>query len=338
MSSYTVHVEQFDEPIEVEMGQTILDAALEQGFPYPHGCRSGNCTACKSNLVEGEVDLLPHSEFALSDAERAAGKILACRAVPWSDCRVAYVEDAEIVVHPQRLLACTIAQIERVTHDVLVLRLEIQSGGPFAFSAGQYASLEFPGSPARDFSMANVPGEDRLEFHIRRIAGGVVSGYVAERARPGETLRVRGPFGTAYLREGHGGPLILAGGGTGLAPILSILRTALDRDPEREITVYVGVRDERDLYATDRLDAIADRHATVRIERVLSEPQATTQRRTGFLCDAIAADFAAFEGHKAYVAGPPVMVDTTVAALERHGLTKRDIHADAFYAATAVPA
>lgn len=320
------------------MGQTILDAALEQGFAYPHGCRSGNCTACKSNLIEGEVDLLAYSEFALTGAERAAGKILACRAVPWSDCRVAYLEDAEIVVHPQRLLACTIAQIERATHDIVVLRLEVQSGGPFTFSAGQYASLEFAGLPARDFSMASVPGEDRLEFHIRRIAGGVASGYVAERAGLGETLRVRGPFGTAYLREGHGGPLILAGGGTGLAPILSILRTALERDPEREIAVYVGARDELDLYATERLDAIADRHPGVRIERILSEPWATTQRRTGFLCDAIAADFAAFEGHKAYLAGPPVMVDTTIAALERRGLTKRDIHADAFYAATAVPA
>jgi naphthalene 1,2-dioxygenase ferredoxin reductase component len=96
MSSFTVHVAQFDRPIVVQTGQTILDAALEQGFDYPHGCCAGNCTACKSSLVEGEVDLLPYSEFALSDDERAAGTILACRAVPWSDCRVAYLEDAEI--------------------------------------------------------------------------------------------------------------------------------------------------------------------------------------------------------------------------------------------------
>lgn len=331
--TFAVHVEQFDAPIAVQTGQTILDAALEAGFAYPHGCRAGNCTACKSDVLEGDVDLLPYSEFALSDAERAAGKILACRAVPWSDCRIAYLEDEEIVVHPQRVLACSIVGIERANHDVVILTLDIESGGPFTFTAGQYASLEFSGLPARDFSMANTPGEGQLEFHIRCIPGGVASGHVAQRAKTGEPVRVRGPFGNAYLRETHNGPLILAGGGTGLAPILSIVRAALARDPAREIALYVGARDERDLYATGRLDALAREHPGVRIERVLSEPRAATNRRTGFLCDAIANDFPSFEGHKAYLAGPPVMVDTTVAALEGNGLIKRDIHADAFFAA-----
>jgi CDP-4-dehydro-6-deoxyglucose reductase/ferredoxin-NAD(P)+ reductase (naphthalene dioxygenase ferredoxin-specific) len=334
--SFAVQVEQFDAPIAVEMGQTILDAALAQGFPYPHGCRAGNCTACKSTVLDGEIDLLPYSQFALSDAERASGKILACRAVPWSDCRIAYLEDEELVVHPQRLLGCSIARVERATRDVVVLTLDVESGGPFAFTAGQYASLEFPGLPARDFSMANVPGAAQLEFHIRCVPGGVVSGHVAERARAGEPVRVRGPFGNAYLREGHAGPLILAGGGTGLAPVLSILRAALARDPAREIAVYVGARDEPDLYATEVLDALARAHPSVRVERILSQPAGATARRTGFLCDAIAADFPSFDGHKVYLAGPPVMIDTTVAALEGNGLTKRDIHADAFFAAVSV--
>jgi len=336
MSNFTVHVEQFEGPIRVEMGQTILDAALEQGFPYPHGCRSGNCTACKSHVLEGEIDLLPYSEFALTEAERAAGMILACRAVPWSDCRIAYLEDEEIIVHPQRLLSCRIAAIERATHDIVVLKLAIESGGPFTFTAGQYASLECPGLPGRDFSMAGLPEDDLLEFHIRCVPGGVVSGYIAERAKIGETVRLRGPFGTAYLREAHLGPLILAGGGTGLAPILSILRAALKRDPRREIALYVGARDERDLYASERLDALARAHHGVRIERVLSQPRTPTGRRTGFLCDAIREDFPSFAGHKAYIAGPPIMVETTVAALEANGLTKRDIHADAFFAAETV--
>lgn len=333
MSSFSVHVEQFEAPVPVEMGQTILEAALAAGLPFPHGCRSGNCAACKSTVLEGDVDLLPCSEFALSDAERAAGKILACRAVPWSDCRIAYLEDDEIVVHPQRLLTCEIAEIERAAHDVAILRLEIRGGGPFAFTPGQYASLEFPGLPPRDFSMASVPGDARLEFHVRCIPNGLVSGHVAERARAGEALRVRGPFGTAYLRESHPGPVILAAGGTGLGPMLSILRALTAADPQREIALYVGTRDERDLYAGEALAAIAAAHPGVRIERVLSAPGAATQRRTGFLCDAIAADFDGFAGHKAYLAGPPAMIETTVAALEEHGLTKRDIHADSFFAA-----
>jgi ferredoxin-NAD(P)+ reductase (naphthalene dioxygenase ferredoxin-specific) len=331
--SFTVRVVQFDEPFSVEIGETIVDAALRQGLAYPHSCRAGNCSTCKSELIAGEVDLMEYSEFALTDAERAAGKILACRAVPWSDCTVAYLSEDEMVAHPQRILTTRIVSLEHAAHDVVVLRLEIVNGGPFTFSAGQYAGLEFPGRPRRDFSMANAPGEEPLEFHVRALPTGAVSAYVAAQAKVGDTLKVIGPYGGAYLRDAHAGPLLLAGGGTGLAPILSIARTALARDPARPIALYLGVRDERDLYAEAELDALAAAHPSVSVHRILSEPSGATQRRTGFVHDAIGADLGPIEDLKAYVAGPPVMVDAVTALLEARGLAKRDIHADAFFPA-----
>jgi len=330
--SFTVTLAGRGESFPVEMGTPILDAALAAGIAYPYSCRAGNCSSCKSHLVEGEIEMMDYSEFALSTSERAEGIILACRAVPWSDCTVEVLDAEELVLHPGRQLACTVTAIERATHDIVILRLRIASGGPMVYEPGQYARVTFPGLPARDFSMATPHRLDELEFHLRCVPGGVVSGYVAERAQIGDSVRVEGPFGTAYLRERHAGPVILAGGGTGLAPMLAMLDALLGSGVERRIDVYVGARAERDLYAHERL-GIAER-AGVTVHRVLSEPDGATAHRTGYLADALRSDALDLDGVKVYLAGPPVMVDTCIAALEARGVPRRDMHADAFYAAT----
>jgi CDP-4-dehydro-6-deoxyglucose reductase/ferredoxin-NAD(P)+ reductase (naphthalene dioxygenase ferredoxin-specific) len=329
--SFTVTLAGRDESFPVEMGTPILDAALEAGIAFPYSCRAGNCSSCKSHLLAGEIEMMDYSEFALSASERAEGIILACRAVPWSDCTVEVLDAEELVLHPGRQLACRVRAIERATHDIVILRLAIESGGPMEYEPGQYARVTFPGLPARDFSMATPHRPDELEFHLRCVPGGVVSGYVAERAQLGDVVRVSGPFGTAYLRERHAGPVILAGGGTGLAPVLAMLDALVASGVERRIDVYVGARAERDLYAHDRL-AAAER-AGVTVHRVLSEPDAVSPHRTGFLADALRADALDLAGVKVYLAGPPVMVDTCIAALESRGVARRDMHADAFYAA-----
>lgn len=334
--TFTVQVRQFEAPLAVEMGQTILEAALALGLPYPHGCRAGNCGACKSELIEGEVEMSPHSEFALSAAEREQGLILACRAVPWSDCAVAFLDAEAVVVHPLRHLQARVTAVEAATHDIRRVTVEILSGGPFTFSAGQYASLTFPGLPARDYSMANAPapgaaGDETLEFHIRLIPGGAVSPYVADRLKPGDPVGIVGPYGTAYLREGHGGPILALAGGSGLAPIRSIVETALARGMGQPIRLYLGMRAERDVYEEARLRALAARHPNLSLEVVLSAPDGPTGRRTGFLADALRADRLDLDGAKAYLAGPPVMVETATATLEDLGLRRQDIHADAFY-------
>jgi len=330
-----VRVAQFDQPFDVEMGQTILAAALALDLPYPHGCTAGNCGACKSERISGEIDLLPHSEFALTPAEAAAGKILACRAVPWSDCAVALVGDDELIAHAERHITCRIDAIERPAHDVVALRVTMLDDVPMTYSAGQYAALEFDGLPARDFSMATIGGSAELEFHLRIVPGGRVSGHTAEHARPGDLLRLRGPFGAAYVRERHTGPVLLAGGGTGLAPMLAIADALFAADPARDIVLYAAVRDVRDLYADVRIDALAAAHPSLRVQRVLSDATVAHPHRNGTAADVIAADACDRTGWKAYVAGPPAMVDTVVAELETQGLTRRDIHADAFLPAPA---
>jgi len=329
--SFAITIRQHGEPITAEPGETILEAALAQGVPYPHGCRSGNCGACKSVLEAGEVDLAPYSDYALTDEERAQGLILACRATPWSDAAVSWLEADEVVAHPLRQLVCRVIVLEDLTHDIKRVRLEIVSGGPFDFSAGQYAALRVSTLPARDFSMANRPDDPVLEFHVRHMTGGAASRYIVRNLAPGETVRLEGPFGSAWLREHHTGPILAIAGGSGLAPIKSIVETALRRGARQPIHLYFGVRAEPDLYLEEHFNALAAAHPNLRFTPVLSEPLLPTARRRGFVHEAVAADLHDFDGAKAYIAGPPVMVEAATAMLLDAGLRRQDIHADAFY-------
>ena len=329
--TYRVTIRGMDAEIDVGAGETILDAALRSGLPFPFGCQSGNCGACKCALVMGGVELAPYSEFALEEGERLQGMILGCRAMPLDDCTVALLETEELEVHPARDLDCRVVALDDLTHDIKRLRLEILSGGPLVFSAGQFASLRFPGLPARDYSMANRPDEALLEFHIRLVAGGAVTPFVRERLKIGDRLRVAAPMGTSSWRRRHAGPILAVAGGSGLAPIKSIVETALASGVRQPIRLYVGARAERDLYLLDHFAALGARHANLSVIPVLSEPDAPTSRRIGFVSDALAADLADLDGWKAYLAGPPPMVESAVEALVARGMRRDDCHADAFY-------
>ena len=328
---FAVNVRQFDDPLNVEMGDTILQTALNAGLQYPHGCQSGNCGACKSRLHSGEVEMSPYSEFALTEAEKESGLILACRSVPWSDCEVAYLEQDEVVAHPLRKLTCTVRELDCMTHDIVRVRLSVEAGGPFDFTAGQYAEVSFDSLPPRDYSMANRPCSETLEFHIRHIPDGAVSAYANTNLKVGDTVHVDGPHGISYYRAKHTGPIVALAGGSGLAPIKSIIEEALGEGAEQPIHMYFGVRDERDLYLEDHFQALAARHANLSFTPVLSEPSGTTARRTGYLADVVAADFAGLDGSKVYLAGPPIMVETCVEQVRQRGAGDEDCHADAFY-------
>ena len=328
---FAVTVRQFDAPLEVEMGDTILQTALNAGRQYPHGCQSGNCGACKSRLYSGEIEMSPYSEFALTDAEKDSGLILACRSVPWSDCEIAYLEQNEVVAHPLRKLNCTVRELDRMTHDIVRVRLSIESGGPFDFTAGQYSQVSFGKLPPRDYSMANRPSDELLEFHIRQLADGTVSAYANTRLKVGDSVQVDGPHGISYYRATHAGPIVALAGGSGLAPIKSIVEEALAQGARQSIFMYFGVRDERDLYLEDHFRDLQAHHPNLSFTPVLSEPSRPTAHRTGYLADVVGADFADLDGSKVYLAGPPIMVETCVERVRERGTGDEDCHADAFY-------
>lgn len=335
--NHQITIEGDPQSVRAEDGETLLDALLRNGVGFAYSCQAGNCGTCKCEYVGGEIFELEYSEHALSAAERARNIVLACRTQVWSDAQFRRLSADDFVVHPSRVMQCRLTEKTLLTHDVLRLRFAIESGGPFTFSAGQFAKLQFAfaAEAPRDYSMANAPGEAGLEFHVRVLPGGV-SGKLRDGLQPGDAVRIGGPFGTSYLREQHTGPLLAIAGGTGLAPIRSIVRRALDCGMPGPIHLYFGVREARDVYGDAELREWAARNPALKIHVVLSEAQQVDAgRRAGMVTDAVRADFGDMAGFHAYLAGPPAMVDAAVELLRQKGVAARDIHADAFYSAAA---
>ncbi len=321
--------------VSAEDGETILDAALRNGVGFAYSCQAGNCGTCKCEYVSGEIFELEYSEHALSAAERARNVVLACRTQVWSDVHIRRLSAEEFVVHPSRVMQCRVTDLTALTHDVLRLRFAVETGGPFTFSAGQFAKLQFAFAPeqVRDYSMANAPGEAGLEFHVRVLAGGV-SVLIRDRLRVGDQVRISGPFGTSYLRAQHAGPILAIAGGTGLAPVRSIVAAALAAGLPGPIHVYFGVREERDVYGEPELREWQACPPNQHVHVVLSEHAgADNGRRAGMVTDAVRADFGSLTGFNAYLAGPPARVDAASEILRDKGLSARDMHADAFYSA-----
>jgi CDP-4-dehydro-6-deoxyglucose reductase/ferredoxin-NAD(P)+ reductase (naphthalene dioxygenase ferredoxin-specific) len=330
-----IEIRQAGRTLAVPEGMTILEAALADGIAYPHGCRSGRCGSCKSRLISGEVQLLEHSRFALSDEEKGLGLILACCALPRTDAVLAWLGgDEQLPAHPRRQLRCRVKAIDNVTHDIKRIQLDTGDAEPLAFTAGQYARLTFPGAPARDYSMANKPGERALEFHIRRVPDGATSERVHEGLKPGDPVVLEGPFGSACLREQHAGPILCIAGGSGLAPIKAIVETAVAQGMKQPIHVYVGARSERDLYLVEHFQALAQQYANLRFIPVLSDAPVTGCWRTGYVTDAVAHDLTDLDGWKAYVAGPPLMVEAAMQITQARALRTEDLHADVFFTPT----
>lgn len=324
-----ITLEGHDRPIPVQAGDTILASLLRAGVAFPFSCQAGNCGTCKCELISGDILELEHSEHALGAQERAKGIILACRSQVWDDTVVRRIDSEELVLHPSRVMRCRLLELEDLTHDIKGLRLAVEAGGPMTFSAGQYAEVEIAPGLSRHYSMANTPDERELLFHVRHMPGGRTSSYVATQLKVGDKVKVSGPLGVSYLRDNHRGSIVLVAGGSGLAPIQSILCTALERGHEAPITLYFGVRSERDLYHEALLKDLAAKHPNFRYHVVLSEQIGMSGRRYGLVHEVIEVQDP--EDLMAYLAGPPVMVEAASALLAASGLARRQVHADAFY-------
>ncbi|AJC19732.1 2Fe-2S iron-sulfur cluster-binding protein [Pandoraea pulmonicola] len=341
-----VHVQPLGERFEVAAGDNLLKALTDRQIPISHSCLSGRCGTCRCRVVSGDVRQVEGAEYRHHDADAQAARgerhVLACQATVQGDCEIELPELDEIVVHPAKILKATVLAIEPLTHDIK--RLVLKPAKALSFSPGQYATLQFTPDHIRPYSMAGLAGDDTLEFHIRRVPGGAVTGYVDEQLKVGDAVRVSGPLGTSYLRTRHDGPMLCVAGGTGLAPVLSIVRGALARGMTNPIEIYVGARSPADVYGRDWLHALASRHEGIRLHVVTTTgapdgPEAYGHgQRIGHVTDALAADFAvadALAGWRAYLCGAPPMVEAATRLLRERGVDPSHIHADAFYAKAA---
>jgi CDP-4-dehydro-6-deoxyglucose reductase/ferredoxin-NAD(P)+ reductase (naphthalene dioxygenase ferredoxin-specific) len=326
--SRTIRIADTDTAVPAEDGDTVLDALLLDGVGFAYSCQAGNCGTCRCELVDGDVMELEYSEHALTPQERARGIVLACRTQVWSDVTIRRLPEDELVMHPSRVMQCRVEAVDALAPSLWRVRAQIVSGGPFTFSAGQYATLEFPFAPAqpRDYSIASRPDEPWLEFHVRESGG--LTADLARRLTPGSPLRVSGPNGTAYLREKHVGPVLAIAGGSGFAPIRSIVSTLRAKALAQPVHAYFGVRGAADLHSLDEIAGWVAGRGDSFAHAVVEDAAPGSGHRGGRVTDAIAQDFGSLAGFKAYVAGPPAMVESTAALLLAKGVALRDIHTD----------
>ncbi|MCU6501686.1 2Fe-2S iron-sulfur cluster-binding protein [Rugamonas sp. A1-17] len=314
--------------LNVEAGTNLLTALREHQIPISYSCTAGRCGTCRCKVLQGEV--LEAGREAKITHPNDEGYVLACMSSVSSNCVLEVPEPDEVVIHPARIIKATVLAIEPVTHDIR--RLRLKPAKPLAFSPGQYATLQFGPGLARPYSMANVPGDDELEFHLRLVPHGRVTGHVETTLAVGDAVRVSGPLGTAYLRRKHQGPMLCVAGGTGLAPVLSIVRAALAEGMSQAIHLYFGVRTERDIYGLEWLEQLRERHANLHLHIIVSTGEHDPRWRGGLVTDAFNHDWDSLAGWRAYLCGAPPMVEAAAMLARKKGVLPEHVYADAFYA------
>ena len=333
------HIARF-EPVgielEVDEDETILNAAFRQGVMLMHGCKEGQCAACKSFLLDGEVDLDRYSTFALPDFEEEEGYTLLCRAHALSDVEIELINyDEEVLRSGVPIVEATaeVEAVEPLTHDIRRLVLKLRDPDSITFHAGQYMDIAIPGADGehRSFSMANTPGEpDRLEFMIKLYDGGHFSGLLANGhgIKVGDELTCTGPYGVFTLRDSSPRRLVFIAGGAGMAPVMSLLRSMAEKGTQRPATFYYGARTEADLFELAELERLCGSVPDLRFVPALSDEE--WDGETGLVTDVVDRMEEDLTEVDAYLCGPPPMVDAAIALLERRGCPESRIYFDKF--------
>jgi CDP-4-dehydro-6-deoxyglucose reductase len=314
---------------QVEDGESVLTAALRQGFILPYGCRNGACGSCKGRIVEGEVDYGVYQRKALTDDEKAQGKALFCQAKPLGELIIEARTVGAAKDIPVKTLPCRVQKLERLADDVMALHLKLPANERLQFLAGQYIEFLLKDGSRRSFSMANAPHDDELiQLHARRVAGGQFTDHVFTKMKERDILRMQGPLGTFFLREDSDKPIVFVASGTGFAPIKSIIETALRNGVTRPMTLYWGGRRPKDLYMDSLAKQWPIKYVPV-ISEALSEDR--WEGRIGFVHRAVMQDFPDLSGCQVYACGVPIMVDSAKRDfIQLCHLPEEEFYADSF--------
>ncbi|AER55536.1 FAD/NAD(P)-binding oxidoreductase subunit [Pseudoxanthomonas spadix BD-a59] len=339
--SYQLTIEPLGATIEVEEGQTLLDAALRQGIYIPHACGHGLCGTCKVQVSDGEVDHGHANPFALMDFERDAGKTLACCATLASDATIeADIDeepDAEII--PVRDFDCVVSRIENLTPTIKGIFLKLDK--PLHFQAGQYVQVVIPGvQGARAFSIANSPAQVKatgeIELNVRIVNDGAGTTWLHQQLKAGDHLLISGPYGRFFVRKSATSPVIFMAGGSGLSSPRSMILDLLDAGSTPPITLIYGQRAAEELYYDAEFRALAAEHPDFTYVPALSNEGegSTWAGARGFVHEVAKTHFAGnFSGNKAYLCGPPAMIEACIATLMQGRLYERDIYTEKFLSA-----
>jgi len=331
MASFTVRVEPLGSEITCRPDQSILDACLRDGIWLPHACTHGTCGTCKAQVIDGEVDLGDASPYALLESERDQGYALICVARPRTDVTIEGDVDLEegVEVHPVRDHTGTVERLEDAARDVrrLVIRLE----RPLPFNPGQYVLLDVPGGEKRPYSLASSPADaSRIELHIKRSPSGIATDrWVFKDLAVGDAVSLSGPYGRFSFRPARTQPVLLLAGGTGLAPMKSMLAHIAETGSGHEVVLYHGVPTRADLYEHEWLERFTAENPWFTYRPALSRE--AWGGRQGRVPARLAEDYPKASWHVAYICGSPDFVTDTMKALMKARLFPRDIYREDFF-------
>lgn len=336
--SYQVRIEPLGICIEVAEGQTILDAALRQGVWLPFACGHGTCGTCKVQVIDGFYDHGDASTFALMDIEREENKVLACCCKPESDLII----EAEVDEDPDCLgylvgdYQAKVVKMVDLSPTIKGVHLEIDRD--LQFQAGQYINLQLPGvEGTRAFSIANPPSQSTvLELHIRHVPGGAATTYVHEQLKIDDELELSGPYGQFFVRKSDHQDMIFIAGGSGLSSPQSMIHDLLESGDTRTIYLFQGARDVSELYNHALFESWLRQYPNFRYIPALNAPRFDDEWHgfTGFVHQAVDEYFKhRCSGHKAYLCGPPLMIDAAISTLMQSRLFERDIYTERFLSA-----
>lgn len=326
---------QTQQSFDAEEGETVLDAARRHGVDLPHECTFGGCGTCRMKVEDGSIAYADGElPLAISEDEHAQGYALACQARAQSDLVISV--DTGPACSPPAELRATVAEIRMHTPDVYHLALDLPEGHGLRYAAGQYLNILLPDSASggggghRSFSMSSPQQGDRVSLQIRKVAGGRFTDGMLAALQPGDSLQLELPHGNFFYHAQDYQPMVFAATGTGFAPIKAILESLLGDEDCPPIHFYWGMRDEKDLYLLDEIEAWAARLYEFTFVPVLSRAGAGWSGRRGHVQDAILEDFADLSEHSIYLCGSPAMIQEAKACLGLAGAQPSKIYSDSF--------
>ena len=332
--SFQVSVLPSNRSFTVTEDEPILTAGIRQGVAMPYGCKDGACGSCKCKMLEGKVVHGQHQQKALSEEEEAKGYILTCCAKPQSDIVLESRQVTSADAFPIKRMPSRVISLEKKSHDVIALKLQLPASDTLQYKAGQYIEFILRDGARRSYSMASAPhiaAESKtLELHIRHMPGGKFTDHVFGEMKEKEIQRIEGPFGSFYLREDSAKPMILLASGTGFAPIKAIIQHMQHQGIKRPVVLYWGGRRPADLYMHDWVLTHVAAMPNLSYVPVVSNalPEDAWAGRTGFVHQAVMADFADLSAHQVYACGAPIVVDSA----QKDFVNLCQLPADEFYA------
>lgn len=341
MKQFKVRNINSDAVFTVNEGESVLNAALRQGVMLPYSCKNGTCGSCKGRLETGEVHYPFHPPLALNREEIADGFALLCQAEPVTDLEIRVreieaVRDIHVRKMPARVIEKTL-----LAPEVMRIRIKLPSAQRLQFLAGQYLEILLEDGKRRAFSIASPPqAEDEIELHVRHVDGGGFTGWVFEQMKVRDILRLEAPLGTFFIRNDQlDRPMIFMGGGTGFAPLKSMLEDLLAHQDKRPVHLFWGAQNRADLYLHEQaLDwAAANAHLQYSTALLNAKDAQATGSYHGNVHEAVLQQYPDLSGHDIYMSGPPAMIDAGRNAFLEHGADSRRIFFDSFEFGLDVP-